>query len=510
MVSCDKCGKKIGLLRARYPFQFADQPDKSVYYCTDCNDAYLAQVQVSIARKKRLEAARRKREEDKRYDAAKVEETRRKQEEEKNRTAIEQVLKPYLAKNAEITTAVAGYLGPNGVWGKDIDPNSLSATKNIVSRVRERKKEMLHKGMRTFMGEPDGADLLEMIELDTVVLKTLDDLEMIKRLLEKQGVETDYREICAIINDVVQKKAFADLNKILKPIEIRIKNRYGQKQPSVETVIREFVQVYGPICNEIALSRILEHLGTPYDPTQLNSQIARIKEEDELKEFEKNLTSEQRGGVISTNYETLDGYQFEEFLCTIFEHLGYITVRTKLSGDQGADLIMKKDGETIVVQAKRYEGPVPNSAVQAIVAAKVHYHADRAMVVTTGEFTRSAIELSLSNRVELWDGKKLASVINEINQNIRPKKEWCGHVAISEDFSTQKLDLACPVCETKFQLPCLDGPRRGETVSMQCGACGMTMSISVPSEFYECTECKAEFVTIAEHWQHKKDAHGTH
>jgi HJR/Mrr/RecB family endonuclease len=49
--------------------------------------------------------------------------------------------------------------------------------------------------------------------------------------------------------------------------------------------------------------------------------------------------------------------------------MGYRVEQTKLSGDQGADLVVIKLGEKTVIQAKRYGGKIGNSAVQEIMAA---------------------------------------------------------------------------------------------------------------------------------------------
>ena len=63
---------------------------------------------------------------------------------------------------------------------------------------------------------------------------------------------------------------------------------------------------------------------------------------------------------------------------------------TPLSNDYGADLICTKNGQVLVVQAKRYEGKVGNAAIQQVVAAKDYYEADECMVVTNSYFTRNA------------------------------------------------------------------------------------------------------------------------
>jgi len=56
-----------------------------------------------------------------------------------------------------------------------------------------------------------------------------------------------------------------------------------------------------------------------------------------------------------------------------------------------------------VVQAKRQTRPVGVAAVQQAAAARPHYDADSAMVVTNTTFTAQAITLAASAGVVLWD-----------------------------------------------------------------------------------------------------------
>ena len=73
-----------------------------------------------------------------------------------------------------------------------------------------------------------------------------------------------------------------------------------------------------------------------------------------------------------------------------------------IAAPYGADLIVRKRGEKIVVQAKRYEKNVGIAAVQEAVGSVAYYDADRAMVVTNSGFTKSARNLARQNDVELW------------------------------------------------------------------------------------------------------------
>ncbi len=99
--------------------------------------------------------------------------------------------------------------------------------------------------------------------------------------------------------------------------------------------------------------------------------------------------------------DKMKGEEFENFMKEVFEILGYTVEKTKTSGDQGIDLIIKKHFKKIGVQLKRYDHPVGNSAVQEGVAGKKFYKLDKIWVLTNSTFTRSAKELAKANKVEL-------------------------------------------------------------------------------------------------------------
>ncbi len=103
--------------------------------------------------------------------------------------------------------------------------------------------------------------------------------------------------------------------------------------------------------------------------------------------------------------DKMDGQQFEVYLAKKFKELGYKVVITPYQGDQGADLIIEKDGIKTAVQAKRYSENVGNAAVQEIIAGKIYYGCDKAMVVTNSDFTKAAKDLARRANVTLWDRK---------------------------------------------------------------------------------------------------------
>lgn len=105
--------------------------------------------------------------------------------------------------------------------------------------------------------------------------------------------------------------------------------------------------------------------------------------------------------------DDLSGVEFETYVARILKAQGYDVSGTPATCDQGADLIAKKGDRVIVVQAKRYKGPVGNKAVQEVVAAVRFYAASEGWVVTNATFTPAAKALAQKNGVRLIDGDEL-------------------------------------------------------------------------------------------------------
>lgn len=108
-----------------------------------------------------------------------------------------------------------------------------------------------------------------------------------------------------------------------------------------------------------------------------------------------------QSGILEVDKMT--GEQFEEFLKLRYEKLGYKVELTPKTGDFGADLVLYKESQKIVVQAKRYSRTVGIKAIQEINSAKPHYNAAEAWAVTNNYYTKAAKELAASNQVRLID-----------------------------------------------------------------------------------------------------------
>jgi len=124
---------------------------------------------------------------------------------------------------------------------------------------------------------------------------------------------------------------------------------------------------------------------------------------------------ERKGAATNRpGVDEVSGAEFEVYVARILKDIGYEDVRgTPASGDQGADLIAKKKGRAIVIQVKRYQGPVGNKAVQEVAAAVKFYGADEGWVVTNATFTQSAKALAQKNNIKLIDGTELEKMRNQ-------------------------------------------------------------------------------------------------
>jgi restriction system protein len=119
--------------------------------------------------------------------------------------------------------------------------------------------------------------------------------------------------------------------------------------------------------------------------------------------------------------DEMAGNEFEHVLAIAFQQAGYGVQHVGGRGDFGADLILQQSGSRTVVQAKRWVNTVGPRAIQEVAAARAHYGAQNAIVVTNSTFTSSARSLARTNGVELWDRSILVKFISM--QTINPKEE---------------------------------------------------------------------------------------
>jgi Holliday junction resolvase len=110
--------------------------------------------------------------------------------------------------------------------------------------------------------------------------------------------------------------------------------------------------------------------------------------------------------------------EYEQYCASQLQLEGWAIKSTAVTGDQGADIVAESGAMRLIIQCKQYSQPVGNAAVQEVIAARIYYEGDVAMVVSNAPFTRSATELAKKATVHLLHHTKLRQWAK---QNVRSK-----------------------------------------------------------------------------------------
>lgn len=106
----------------------------------------------------------------------------------------------------------------------------------------------------------------------------------------------------------------------------------------------------------------------------------------------------------------LNPQEFEIYCADLLNEHGWITRLTPKSFDKGIDIIATHESVKVVIQCKKYSGPVGISAVQEIVAGKEYEQADFAAVVATSKYTKAAMNLASVTEVYLLHYSELGNL----------------------------------------------------------------------------------------------------
>lgn len=130
--------------------------------------------------------------------------------------------------------------------------------------------------------------------------------------------------------------------------------------------------------------------------------------------------------------DTMPGHEFEHYVARLLQHQGFKTTVTKGSGDFGVDVIAHKDEVGYAVQCKRSSDNIPRTAVSDAVAGKHHYQCMQAIVVTNQYFTVGARELAKSTGCILVDRDRLATWVQNFQQQHAAQQSLAADVPRAE------------------------------------------------------------------------------
>lgn len=485
MVNCGSCGEKISLFQKK--FDFEDENGNIIKYCEKCNKEYFKEEK----RKKEKQIKN---------------ETKKKQElkEKQNTIRVKEILqfiKKYFSKCDTVKKVVIGRFYSEKEIYNTLEKDYLDFTRDHIVKNYSWVEEIINSG------EYDDLDTyMKLKQMWEISFDFLTDFEKIYKVLNKKGLKTNYKELAKLFNKLFMELIEEENNQTVIPEYKRISNKI-KKNRTIKKILYELIRTPLPTeIDEDIARKVLDKFKIKYSENELIRELNKLKEELDLEEFENNLNNKKKKSVQQQigSYKLLNGHEFESYLKKVLETIGYVVVQTKLSGDQGADLITMKDGIKTAIQAKKYAGSVSNKAVQEVVAAKKHYKCEEAIVITTGKFTKSAIQLALSNDVELWDKTKLDSIISDINSNSSKQLISNQSKSFQKNEEDVFITINCPYCDTEFELPESEMPTLGNQGKKDCPSCGFELTLNIQKESYTCRGCSKKFKTIRNKRKHEE------
>ncbi|MFG6378312.1 MAG: restriction endonuclease [Lachnospiraceae bacterium] len=127
-----------------------------------------------------------------------------------------------------------------------------------------------------------------------------------------------------------------------------------------------------------------------------NHNISVIQQKEDLQQ------------IAVENINQLSGVEFERVCQQLVENMGFETKTTKASGDGGIDLIAYNRQPLLlgkyIIQCKRYTGSVGEPIIRDLYGVVMSERANKGILMTTGTFTKSAINFADGKQIELIDG----------------------------------------------------------------------------------------------------------
>lgn len=180
------------------------------------------------------------------------------------------------------------------------------------------------------------------------------------------------------------------------------------------------------VLQDMGIDKVLEERGTAviqfpreirrlielkYETTRIQ---ARQQEDDERQRQQSERQQQQaeraRRRRLSEHWKSLSGVEFERELGALYKHLGYRVEFTPTSGDQGIDLILRKNGRTTIVQCKRYKRPAGPAVARELLGSLTASGADHAILACTGGFTRGVEDFVRGKPITLISASDLATM----------------------------------------------------------------------------------------------------
>lgn len=234
-------------------------------------------------------------------------------------------------------------------------------------------------------------------------------------------------------------------------------------------------------CKNPAASRIrfYEEAIVSYQAAREEAEAKRLQAEKLRQEAERQRREDERAKQAALlaeqrrreqYWKSLGGIEFEQELGKLYRARGYNVKSTPVSGDQGVDLILTKNGETTVVQCKAHKRPASPAVVRELYGSMHAFGADNAILACTGGFSVSVKDFARGKPIELISAREIARMArNNAGETIENQPELISFwdtepVAKSNKGESQLTPKRPPLCPT---------PGCGRTMVLRDGRRGM-------------------------------------
>ncbi len=139
-----------------------------------------------------------------------------------------------------------------------------------------------------------------------------------------------------------------------------------------------------------------------------------------LKQGQRRRLLDEQTGMESLR--AIDWRSFEMLVGEAFRRQGYSVKETGLGGpDGGIDIVLTKDGKTILVQCKQWRNRQVNvKVVREMYGLLAHHGAAAVKIVSTGSYTPDAERFAQGKPIELIRGEELLAMVRAVQAAGRP------------------------------------------------------------------------------------------
>jgi restriction system protein len=156
------------------------------------------------------------------------------------------------------------------------------------------------------------------------------------------------------------------------------------------------------------------------DPAESARHEAEVRElrqtiREGRERIEHQYRQARRADLKLAQLAALTAESFEEFVAELFEALGYEVEAVGGTGDEGADLrLRRRDGLLAVVQCKYHKrGVVGSPMLQKFLGTIHHTLSHKGFFVTTSTFSLAAEKFAAEHPIELVDGPRLVELVHQ-------------------------------------------------------------------------------------------------